>query len=134
MTTPEDLLASFTTAAEHLDEGGIFLTYVEEWPEHFVQNRIRHYTKKKDNIEITLVDNHYDPDPTDTTYEYTMIFLIRRDGKLDIQYDRHIVGIFPLSEWEAAFKKAGFEMIRIEAKPIAFEVDEELPMFIGIKK
>jgi len=134
MTTPEDLLAAFKTAAAHLDRGGIFMTFVEECREHFVQNQTRSFTKKKGNIEITFIDNNYDPDPSDTNYEYTFVFLIRRDGQLEVEYDCHIAGLFTIPEWEKYLKKAGFRVINIRRTPLSHENSESLPVFIGIKE
>ena len=36
-------------------------------------------------MEITFIENNYDPNPEDDTYETTFIFLIREKGKLRIE-------------------------------------------------
>ncbi len=133
MTTPEDFRAAFLTAFEHLQKDGLVLTFAEEWKEHFVQNRGNQFTRSKGNIEITFIDNCYDPDPTDTSYEYTIIYLIRKDKKLDIQYDFHHGGLFPLSFWKRTLTEVGFKVFEVEKMRISHENGEVLPVFIGQK-
>ncbi|MCK4723350.1 MAG: class I SAM-dependent methyltransferase, partial [Dehalococcoidia bacterium] len=61
MLTMEDLRAAFVTAYKHLKPGGVFLTLVEETPEHFQQNRTQCTTHSRGDIEITFIENAYDP-------------------------------------------------------------------------
>lgn len=112
LLSEEDLWASFTTAFEHLRPGGVFVTYSEVTREQFRQNRTRASTRSKGDVEITLVENDYDPDPDDTTFESTLLFLIRRVGVLTVEIDRHTLGIFPLGDWERLLHKYGFEVTR----------------------
>ena len=130
MTSPDDLKAAFRTAYEHLKERGLFLTFVED---HFVQNRSNQFTKSKGNIEITFIDNCYDPDPSDTSYEYTIIYLIRKDKKLDVQYDFHRVGLFPINLWETTLREVGFKIFTVKKVPISHENGEVLPVYVGQK-
>ncbi len=51
------------------------------------------------------------PDPAGTTYEATLVYLVRREGKLEIYTDRHILGLFKLQTWLDLLKKVGFETI-----------------------
>lgn len=48
--------------------------------------------------------------PTDTTYECTFIYLIRRSGKLAIETDHHICGMFQTETWLDLLRKTGFEI------------------------
>ena len=93
MLTVADLQAAFVTAYKYLKPGGVFLTLVEETPEHFQQNRTQCTTHSRGDIEITFIENAYDPDTKDTTYEVTFVYLIRRGGRIDIETDRHVCGI-----------------------------------------
>lgn len=137
METPEDFQAAILTAYEHLDKGGVLITFVEEWCEHFKQNHTAIRNHKKDNLEITYIENIYDPDPTDTTYECTFVYLIRRDGFLEIEVDRMVLGVFPLTFWGETLKEIGFDVIQTESSlaNIADGTPEEIcPVFIGIKR
>jgi SAM-dependent methyltransferase len=136
METLEELRAAFLTAYEHLERGGLLITFAEEWSEHFIQNRTEIKNHKKDNIELTYIENNYDPDPSDSTYECTFVYLIRREGFLDIQTDRMALGIFPLKTWSEALREVGFEVVQLQS-PLANIADglagETYPVFIGIK-
>ena len=133
MLTVEELRAAFQTAYVHLNPGGVFLTYMEEeTPERFTQNKTTVSTHTKGGVEITLIENQYDPDPRDTTFEATFIFLIRRGGDLAIEADRHLLGIFPVATWIDLAKKVSFEVTLANLK-----LDDpnypEVPILIGTK-
>lgn len=112
MLSEADLLQAFTTAYTHLRPGGIFFTYAEEYRERFVQNETISDTNARGDLEVALIENSYDPDVGDTTYEYTLIYLVRSAGKLKVELDHHILGVFSLSTWEALLQQAGFEILQ----------------------
>lgn len=139
MTSLEELRAAFLTAHAHLEPGGVMITFVEEWPEHFVQNRTVVSQHSQGEIEITYIENNYDPEPNDGNYECTYVYLIRREGYLDIQTDRHILGIFPIADWISTLREVGFEVkedrFELSKSPDATSLqDDFLPMLIGVKK
>ena len=112
MLNEADLLQAFTTAYTHLHPGGILITYAEEYRERFDQNATTSDTNARGNLEVTLIENTYDPDDRDTTYEYTLIYLVRHTGELQVELDHHILGLFSLSTWEALLREAGFEILQ----------------------
>ena len=65
---------------------------------------------KPDNLDVVFVENCYDPDPADDQYEATLVYLIRKDGKLRVETDRHILGLFTLDKWHENLRKAGFSV------------------------
>ena len=130
MLSPEELRSAFSTAYEHLERGGILVTFAEEWPERFVQNRVKAFTRVKDDVEITLIEHFYDPDRSDTTYESTFVFLIRRNGMLKCETDLHVCGIMPLGEWHQALAESGFTVL--EPEPGYSPGDSET-IFVGLK-
>jgi len=127
MLTAKDLRAAFMTAFAHLKPGGVFCTYVEETKESFQQNKTKCSEHIRGNIEITFIENLYDPDPKDTTYETTFVYLIRRGGKLEIETDHHLCGIFNFETWLDLLKEVGFEVRQMEFEP------DDIPMLVGIK-
>ncbi|UCD17198.1 MAG: methyltransferase domain-containing protein [Candidatus Zixiibacteriota bacterium] len=133
MQTPEELQAAFLTAYEHLKPNGLVITYCEEWPGHFMQNRSKLRTGSKGKIDYAVLENYYDLDPSDNTYELTFIYLIRREGHLDIQTDRHILGMFPPDEWRRIIRDIGYELIEDKFTHSEFPEDEYYPMFLGIR-
>jgi hypothetical protein len=127
MLTLDDLRAAFVTAFVHLKPGGVFCTCAEVTVESFRQNRTECSVRTQEDIEIVFVENYYDPDPTDTTYEGTFVYLIRHEGRLQIETDRHLIGIFKLETWPALLREAGFGVQQME-----FD-QEGIPMFVCIK-
>lgn len=126
MLTEDDLLAAFSTAFNHLNPGGIFCTYAEETPQFFTQNGTYSSTHQLGDMDIALVENYYDPDPSDTTFEISFIYFVRRAGKLTIETDHHLAGIFPEETWLRLMQKAGF-LVRQEIFS-----DEGFVIFAGI--
>ncbi len=109
MLSEKDLAAAFKTGYWHLKPGGVMLTFAEEY-NTIQQNRVSFSTHTKDNTTITFIEHQHDPDMTDTTFENTFIYLIRKKGKLEVQTDRHISGIFPLSTWWRLLRTIGFRV------------------------
>ncbi len=127
MLTVEDLRAAFVTAFVHLKPGGVFCTFAEETVERFEQNSIRYSTETRGDVEITLVENRYDPDSTDTTFELTLVYFIRHAGQLQVETDRHLSGLFALDTWHGLLEEVGFQVKQMEF------AGEEIPMFVCIK-
>ena len=132
MSTRDDLISVFRTAYEHLKPGGVMVTAVENRTETFQQDRIMHRTRRRGDVEITLVENDYDPDSSDTSFEFTMIFLIRRSGVLSVEIDRHIVGLFPFDSWVDAMRVVGFDVTRTQSVTTD-EAGESFPILIGLR-
>jgi SAM-dependent methyltransferase len=132
MRTLDSLRAAFTTAYNHLKPGGVFITYTEFLVEHFKQNRTSHLISSRDDVEITLVENYYNPDPSDTTIELNMVYFIRRAGKLSIETDSHLIGLFGLQAWLDTMRDVGFEVQQVESK-IPNDAGDDCPTFVGIK-
>ena len=131
MLTEEELRAAFATAYAHLKPGGAFLTYAEETLERFEQNKTVGSSHARDNIDITFVQNLHDPDPTDTTYEVTCLYLIRRGGRLEIETDRHLCGLFPLETWVRLLLDVGFQVKQMEYTPP--DRDGAYPVFVCVR-
>ncbi|MEW6684744.1 MAG: class I SAM-dependent methyltransferase [Candidatus Edwardsbacteria bacterium] len=138
--TVEDLRKVFTIAFSHLKPGGIFMFIAEDTKEDFKQNNTTSYTNSQGEIEITFIDNRYDPDETDTTYESTFIYLVRRKGNLEIHTDRHLCGLFKLDILADLLKEIGFEVKQLKYEPPKSAVEpsglagyKNYPMFVCIK-
>jgi ubiquinone/menaquinone biosynthesis C-methylase UbiE len=108
MLTEDDLRAAFTTAREHLDPGGVFITSPDYTAETFTDGIVRHGSSADENTRLVHIEYEFDPDPDDTTYEYLMIYLIREKGQLRIELDRHVGGIFPEARWLQLIEETGF--------------------------
>lgn len=110
MRSPRDLQRAFAAAFRHLRPRGSFVTYAEHAKERFEQNWTSAIRGRRGDTEIVFVENRYDPDPKDTTFEATFLYLIRRKGRLTVETDRHILGLFPASTWRTTLRGAGFRI------------------------
>lgn len=132
LVTEAEIRSTMTTAWHHLKPGGVFFTLVEQLREKFVQNKTVCTTHQKDNIDIAFIENYYDPNSGDTTFEAVMVYMIRKNGKLAIETDPHLCGLFDLKTWERLLEETGFEIHREELK-LPDSPEESYPVFIGIK-
>jgi SAM-dependent methyltransferase len=132
MQTVDDLRAAFETAHAHLMPGGVFVTYAELTPERFVQNRTDTCVRTSGDVQITFIENYYDPDPEDTTYESTFVYIIRRGGQLAIETDRHVCGLFPVETWGELLGNVGFEVSQLNCGPLD-SGGTALPTFVCVK-
>lgn len=114
MTSIEDLRATFIAAWQHLSPGGVMVVSPDDTKETFVQNHTVVTTaackRKPANVDVVFVENSYDPDPNDDHYEGMIIYLIREDGKLRVEMDRHILGLFTLDVWREILIEVGFRI------------------------
>jgi SAM-dependent methyltransferase len=133
MKTEEELSQLFRTAYEHLNPGGVFLTFVEENRERFKQNRTISSTHSQGDTQITFVENSYDPNPDDNHFEMTIIYIVRKKGNLDIYTDSHIWGLFRLDTWRRLLKKIGFDTQELKFEHSTFLEDTFFPMFVCVK-
>ncbi len=136
MTTVEDMQKVIIAAYKHLKPGGVFL-FITHIKEEFMENNFV-YTGSKGDLEVTVFENNYYPDPDGTTYEATIVYLVRRGGKLEIHTDRHVIGLFSLEIWLELIKRSGFEVKEQKQEDtytpyILGEGKYPLQMFICIK-
>lgn len=111
MRTEEDLRKAIGTASEHLRPGGVLLI-VANTIEEFAENNFA-YSGCEGDVEITIFENNYIPKSSRTGYEATLIYLIRRSGKLEIHTDRHELGLFPLATWLHLLRDRGFTVRQV---------------------
>jgi SAM-dependent methyltransferase len=133
MRSEKDLAAVFMNAYKHLVPGGILITYPDDTKESFIQNRTE-FTRSQtvsngQSLDIVFIENTYDLDIEDTEYESTFIYLIRKNGQLTIETDRHLCGLFALDKWIHLLEKTGFHVHQIPWQP----PDRDLPVFAAVK-
>lgn len=112
LTSRADLAAAFQVAFDHLNPGGVLVVTPDTTSETFQQNRTEatpaSAKAQPSHLDVVFIENVYDPDPSDQHYEATMLYLIRENGILRIETDRHLLGIFPLEAWQQTLAEAGF--------------------------
>jgi SAM-dependent methyltransferase len=109
LTTLPELRAAYETAAAHLAPGGVLVTPPEELRDRFEQHHVRSQTHAAGDISVTTVQVSFDPDPADTSFEETYVFLIRQGGRLTVETDTHLTALYHLDEVVAALRDAGFD-------------------------
>jgi ubiquinone/menaquinone biosynthesis C-methylase UbiE len=134
MRTPEELFQAFHTAYRHLNPGGVFITFAEELKDWFVQNVTRMSEHARFPFEIIFIENSYDPDPQDTLFESTLVYIIRENGELSIEIDRHLCGIFLYETWMKILTQVGFSIERNNLRLSTFSDDFFIPLFICTKE
>jgi len=114
MKSKTDLVAVFQNAYRHLLVGGLMIVEPDYTKETFEQNLTRvSYANAKckpANVDVTFIENNYDPDPGDNTFEDTIIYLIREKGMLRIEKDISEFGLYTQNEWRAALREVGYEV------------------------
>lgn len=108
MLTEDDLRATFATAAAHLDRGGLFVTSPDWVAETFTQPSVSTGTNAREGVTFTSLEYTWDPDPSDTTIESLMWYLIHDGGRLRVEQDKHVMGLFPRATWMRLLDEAGF--------------------------
>ncbi len=110
LLTERDLRAAFETAAAHLGPGGVLVVAPD-----FVRETFEPGTEcgghDGDGRGLRYLSWTFDPDPDDSTSETVFAILLRdRDGKIRVELDRHVFGIFPRDTWLRLLREAGFEV------------------------
>jgi trans-aconitate methyltransferase len=82
LTSAEDLQATFDTAAAHLDSGGVFMVLPDVVKEHFEEMSVSGGSTGIPAAQ--LLEWHWDPDPSDSTYQLELSFLLKDEhGKIE---------------------------------------------------
>jgi SAM-dependent methyltransferase len=132
MLSEDDLRRAFETAYAHLRPGGVLVTAVEITPQSFRQNETIHTVHKTGDVEVVFIENHYDPDPSDSVYDCTFVYLIRERGEPRIETDRHACGVFSLNVWYDNLRSAGFEVSQGSLR-VPEPQGEDLTLLVGVK-
>jgi SAM-dependent methyltransferase len=134
MLSQDELRKVFETAYIHLKPGGVFGVLPEFTRESFRQNWTHSSSHSSGDVSITYLENYYDPDPSGTIIEATFVYLIRQGGKLEIETDHHLCGIFGMEAWENLLTETGFE---VELTQLMLKNDsgeeEEYPLLVCLK-
>jgi SAM-dependent methyltransferase len=134
MTTIADLEAAYRTAAFHLEPGGVLVTLPEELRSRLIPDRVDAETSSDERRVVTVIQTNYDPDPGDHSFENIFVFLIREDGDLRVEVDRHINGVFELEEFLDAMRAAGFSPVAEKWELTDWpEGQEEMPLVTAVK-
>jgi ubiquinone/menaquinone biosynthesis C-methylase UbiE len=137
MVSLDDLKQAINTSALHLKSGGILLI-VGKTEDSFYNNNFA-YTGVKDDVHVTLLENNFINPYVPNTYEITMVYLIRKKGKLTKYIEETVAGLFSRATWDEVLRNSGFLM---ETRTLDGMYDDylmgegkyPLTIFIGRKK
>ena len=107
MLTEADLAAAMATAAAHLKPGGLALLAPDWLRDTFAGPKVIDWTRSDRAVDITFIEYIADPDPTDSAIESVFLFIINRDGRITVEQDRHLSGLFAESVWRRLLAEAG---------------------------
>jgi SAM-dependent methyltransferase len=110
MTTIKDLRKAIKTAYSHLNTCSILLI-IAHIRDIFKENNFI-YTGSKKDIKITIFENNCIINKT--SYEATIVYLIRHKKTLEIYTDKHTIGLFNLSTWNKLLKENNLSIKKID--------------------
>lgn len=133
MTSVADLEAVYRTAAVHLEAGGLMVALPEELRERLAARETSAEIHSSGSRSVTMIESAFDPDPADHSFEVVYVFLIRENGTLRVEVDRHINGVFELDEFLGAMKSAGFLPKAEPWELTEWGDDPEMPLITAVR-
>lgn len=113
MTTREDAVAALQTIAAHLRPGGVVLFAPTYTSETFNDGEVADDGTTIPGIagdeQLTYFSFVHDPDPSDTSFEMILLYLLRDAETRQVQTieDRHTCGLFSIQDWQDMAAQAG---------------------------
>ena len=131
MVTEKDLRAAIETAQTHLDPGGLVLLAPDCLRDTFSGSRVVEWTRATEDSDVTFIEYVTQPSPEATTLESVFVFIINRDGDIQVEVDRHTSGLFPKALWLEALGDAGLQSEYVQTN--AYEGGFGGNLFVGRK-
>jgi hypothetical protein len=115
ITNEADLRAVFETAFLHCRPGGALLVAPDHVRETFQPGTDHGGSDAPDGRGLRYLEWTWDPDPRDATFVTDYAYLLREaDGRVTVEHDRHVGGLFPRATWLRLLAEAGFAPSRAE--------------------
>ena len=131
LLSEDDLAATFARVADHLEPGGVFVVRPDVTREEFEEGLLAGGRQAENGRAAQMMEWHWDPDPSDTTFRVDFAFLIREpDGTMACVHDPHTMGLFPHDTYAELMVAAGFELVAPDPELLA----EAGTVFIGRKR
>ncbi|MBM3314218.1 class I SAM-dependent methyltransferase [candidate division WOR-3 bacterium] len=109
LTSEADLARTFETAWAHCRPGGVALFCPDHLKETF-RPRTGHGGHDRMLRSLRYLEWMWDPDPSDTSVVCDFAFLLRDKDGVRVEYDRHVLGLFPRSTWLRLLADPGFRV------------------------
>jgi SAM-dependent methyltransferase len=108
MTTLEALKQAVETAFIHCNPGGMALFVPDEVRESF-EPSTDHGGTDVDGRGVRYLEWSYDPDEGDSTTITDYVVVYRdQDGRVSVEHDQHVLGLFGRDEWLRLMTEVGF--------------------------
>ena len=109
MTSEAEVRQVIETAWIHCRPGGAALFAPDHVRENF-QVSTDHGGHDGLDRAMRFLSWTWDPDPSDSTYLVDYAYLLRQpDGSVQVEWDRHVEGLFPRETWLRLIREVGFE-------------------------
>lgn len=111
LLTKEDLQKTFASIKAHLRPGGLAFIAPTYTAETFTDGDVADDGTETSSEDVTFFSYIHDPDPSDTTFEMILLYLIRDHAsrKVQVVEDRHTCGLFTQSAWMSLLKESGLD-------------------------
>lgn len=129
MTTEADLRAAIETAFEHCREGGAAV-FAPDHVRETLSTATDHGGHDGEEWSLRYLEWTWDPDPDDDIYLADYAYLLRDvEGRMRVEHDRHICGVFSRATWLRLLEETGF---RAERRA-GIEGETAPDVFVGVK-
>ncbi len=128
--TLANLERTLMNLSNHLKRGGVLIFTFDHVKETFVQNKTEVSKKSKGDTRLVTIENSFDPDTSDTQYDFTMVLLIRRGGELKVEIDEHKLGLFRLDDVVNTASGVGMRVHLYEADGSGDKYKRKGPVFV----
>lgn len=116
MTSEADLQAALATASAHCQPGGAVLVTPDCVRETFVPGT-DHGGHDAGGRGLRYLEWTWDPDPDDCTFLADYAYLLRQpDGKVVIEQDRHVCGLFARATWLSLLCEVGLQPAVVDSQ------------------
>ena len=116
LTSEDDLRATFAAMFRHCRPGGAALVLPDVVAETFESfTTSGGGDDETDGRGLRMMEWHWDPDPSDSTFQVDFAFLVREaDGTVRSIHEAHTMGLFPRSTYWRLLREVGFEPVAVE--------------------
>ena len=108
MTTEVDLAAVIATIVEHCEPGAGIVIASDHVADTF-ETSTSHGGHDGSDRALRYLEWTYDPKPDDTSCVTEYVYVLREQGSVRVEHDRHVTGLFPRATWLRRLAEAGLE-------------------------
>lgn len=129
MTSEGDLRSAIATAFAHCKPGGAAVFAPDDVRETF-RAKTDHGGHDGNGRSLRYLEVTWDPDPSGNTYTTDFAYLLRDDsGRVSVEHDRHVCGLFPRATWLRLMEEVGFHA----SHSGGIEGETARNVFVGVK-